>query len=157
MTSAKKWTHPIINFSLIFVVHQTNRMKFVNPWLLIPMPWKKNIELGLYMNPFYSNITVHILCTIFYTFPKALTRRICSTIKSLFSWWSFPLFLCPKCVIQWGYCKEKLDASTSLNNTRILHPCEMAFGIPRNFFQGIPGNKGVDFHGKFGLGIPRNS
>ena len=28
-------------------------------------------------------------------------------------------------------------------------PCEMAFGIPRN--------KGVNFHGKFGLGIPRNS
>ena len=79
-----------------------------------PNALKKNIELGLYMNPFYSNITVHILCTIFYTFPKVLTRRICSTIKSLFSWWSFPLFLCPKCVIQWGYCKEKLDASTSL-------------------------------------------
>ena len=30
-----------------------------------------------------------------------------------------------------------------------LYPCEMAFGIPRN--------KGVNFHGKFGLGIPRNS
>ena len=28
-------------------------------------------------------------------------------------------------------------------------PCKMAFGIPRN--------KGVNFHGKFGLGIPRNS
>ena len=36
-------------------------------------------------------------------------------------------------------------------------PCEMAFGIPRNFFQGIPRNKGVNFHSKFGLGIPRNS
>ena len=36
-------------------------------------------------------------------------------------------------------------------------PCEMAFGIPRNFFLGIPRNKGVNFHGKFGLGIPRNS
>ena len=30
----------------------------------------------------------------------------------------------------------------------------MAFGIPRNFSLGIPGNKGVNFHGKFGLGIP---
>ena len=28
-------------------------------------------------------------------------------------------------------------------------PCEMAFGIPRN--------KGVNFHGKLRLGIPRNS
>ena len=30
-------------------------------------------------------------------------------------------------------------------------------GIPRNLFLGIPRNKGVNFHGKFGLGIPRNS
>ena len=37
------------------------------------------------------------------------------------------------------------------------YPCEMAFGIPRNFFLGIPRNKGLNFHGKFGLGIPRNS
>ena len=30
-------------------------------------------------------------------------------------------------------------------------------GIPRNFFLRIPRNKGVNFHSKFGLGIPRNS
>ena len=29
-------------------------------------------------------------------------------------------------------------------------------GIPRKIL-GIPRNKGVNFHGKFGLGIPRNS
>ena len=29
-------------------------------------------------------------------------------------------------------------------------------GIPR-IFLGVPRNKGVNFHGKFGLGIPRNS
>ena len=45
-----------------------------------------------------------------------------------------------------------------LKNTKVVifpeaHPCEMDFGIPRNFFQGIPRNKGVNFHGKFGLGI----
>ena len=28
-------------------------------------------------------------------------------------------------------------------------PCEMDFGIPRN--------KGVNFHGKFGLGIPNHN
>ena len=33
----------------------------------------------------------------------------------------------------------------------------MDFGIPMNFFPGIPGNKGVNCHGNFGLGIPRNS
>ena len=30
-------------------------------------------------------------------------------------------------------------------------------GIPRNLLLGIPRNKGVNFHGKLGLGIPRNS
>ena len=30
-------------------------------------------------------------------------------------------------------------------------------GILRNLFPGIPRNKGVNFHGKFGVGIPRNS
>ena len=33
----------------------------------------------------------------------------------------------------------------------------MAFGIPRNLFLGIPRNKGVNFHGKFGLGIPNHN
>ena len=28
-------------------------------------------------------------------------------------------------------------------------------GIPRSLFPGIPRNKDVNFHGKFGLGIPR--
>ena len=36
-------------------------------------------------------------------------------------------------------------------------PFEMDFGIPRNFFPGIPGNKGVNFHGNFGLGIPNHN
>ena len=33
----------------------------------------------------------------------------------------------------------------------------MAFGIPRNSFLGIPRNKGVNFHGKLGLGIPNHN
>ena len=33
----------------------------------------------------HHNISVHILHTILYTFPKVLTRRICLTIKSWFS------------------------------------------------------------------------
>ena len=32
----------------------------------------------------------------------------------------------------------------------------MAFGIPRKIL-GIPRNKGVNFHGKFGLGIPNHN
>ena len=37
-------------------------------------------------NPLYPNINMHIFYTVIYTFPKVLTRRICLTIKSFFSW-----------------------------------------------------------------------
>ena len=32
------------------------------------------------------NISLHILCTVFYTFPNMLIMRICVTIQSFFSW-----------------------------------------------------------------------
>ena len=44
------------------------------------------------INPLHPNITIYILHTVLYTFPKVLTRRICLTIKSFISWGSFPLF-----------------------------------------------------------------
>ena len=44
------------------------------------------------MSSLRPNINMHILHTVLYTFPKTLTRRVCITIKSFFSWWSFPLF-----------------------------------------------------------------
>ena len=65
------------------------------------------------INPWHSNISMHILHTVFYTFPKVLIRRICFTIKSSLSWWSFPSFLWPWCVIQEWYCKEKFDCGHS--------------------------------------------
>ena len=34
-------------------------------------------------NPLHPNISMHILHTILYTFPKVLTRRICLPIKRL--------------------------------------------------------------------------
>ena len=40
---------------------------------------------------FNPNISVHFLHTVLYTFPIVLTKRICLTIKSFFSWWSIPL------------------------------------------------------------------
>lgn len=39
---------------------------------------------------------------VLHTFFKVLTRRICLTIMSLFSWWSFPLLSCDQ---EW-YCRE---------------------------------------------------
>ena len=53
---------------------------------------------------------MHILHTFLYTFLKVLTRRICLTINSHSSLWSFPLFSWLQCLIQGWYCKEKLDA-----------------------------------------------
>ena len=40
----------------------------------------------------HLNTNMHNLHTALFLFPKVLTRRICLTIKSFFSWWSFPLF-----------------------------------------------------------------
>ena len=36
------------------------------------------------INPLHPNISMYILHTVLYTFPKVLTRRICLTIKSFF-------------------------------------------------------------------------
>ena len=47
------------------------------------------------LNHFLPNISMNILHTTPQTFPRVLTRRICSTIKSFFSWWSSPLFSWP--------------------------------------------------------------
>ena len=56
------------------------------------------------INLLHSNISMHILLKVLYTFPIMLTGRICLTIKSLFSWWSFPLFSWCRRVIQGWSC-----------------------------------------------------
>ena len=37
------------------------------------------------VNPLHPNISLHILYTVLYTFPKVLTRRICLTIMRSFT------------------------------------------------------------------------
>ena len=64
------------------------------------------------INPLHPNISMYILHTVLYAFPK-LTGGICSIIKIFFSWWSLILFLWPKCVIQRWYCEDKLEARPS--------------------------------------------
>ena len=65
------------------------------------------------------------LHTFLYTFLKVLEKNVFLTIKSFFSWWSFPLFSWPQCLIQGWYCKEiyflffKLD---SLHFSVYLNP-----------------------------------
>ena len=49
----------------------------------------------LNIEPLHPNISLHILLTVLYTFPKVLTRRICLIIKRFPSWWSFLVFSCP--------------------------------------------------------------
>ena len=75
-----------------FLVHENNLIQ------LIKSP--KSLYMRLFLNPLPPDISVHILHTIHYTFPKVLTRRICLIITSCFSWWSFPLFSWPWHLIQ---------------------------------------------------------
>ena len=54
-------------------------------------------------DPLHPNISMHILHTVLYTFPKLLERRICfKTIKSFFGW-----------LLHGWYCREKLHVDTS--------------------------------------------
>ena len=45
------------------------------------------------LNPLHPNISMHILHTALYTFPKVLTGRICLPIKRFLPRWTFPFFL----------------------------------------------------------------
>ena len=51
----------------------------------------ENLLLGSFSisHPLNPNISMYILHTVLYTLLKVLTRRICLTINSFFSWWSF--------------------------------------------------------------------
>ena len=66
---------------------------------------------------FLTLYTIRLVCLFsilfFYTFFKVITRMICLTNKSTLSWWSFPLFFWPQCVIQGWCCEEKLHANHS--------------------------------------------
>ena len=72
-----------------------------------------NLQLGTVYNT--RNLMSHLthcsltsVCIFLIHFFKVLIRRICSTIKSFFRWWSFPLF---SCMIHGRYYRKKLDAS----------------------------------------------
>ena len=77
--------------------------KFVDtPRYLVALEWH-----FCCISPLHPNISMQILHTVLHTFTKVLTRRICLTIKSVFSWWSFSLFwlmtlICDSGVILWG-------------------------------------------------------
>ena len=76
-------------------------------------PHLKQLRLWLYLNPLHPNISMHILHTFLYIFTGVMTRRICQTIKSFLSCWSFPLISWHESLNQGWYGKEKLDAGHS--------------------------------------------
>ena len=47
---------------------------------------EKNPEITIPVKPLHPTISMHVLHTALYAFTKVLTRRICLTIKSSFSW-----------------------------------------------------------------------
>ena len=77
-----------------------------------------------FFNSLHLNISMHILHSFLHTFLKELTRRICFTIKSFFSWWSFPLLIPHFNVL----CNLLLYRRTATCNLIVLqkwlrHPC----------------------------------
>ena len=83
-----------------FIHHDKHYIKFV-------------MGISLSINPLHPKIGMHILHTVFCSTPKVLTKRICLSVLRIFSWWSFPLFSWPYCVMQGLYCWEKLYVSHS--------------------------------------------
>ena len=86
-----------IEVIFVFIKNRNGSERFVNDW----------ISNGLgHFSSLHPNISMQILHTVLYRFLKVLTRRICLTIKSFFSWWSFPSFSAPYRVIQWWKLKR---------------------------------------------------
>ena len=46
----------------------------------------KKEQAAFRLNLLHPNISMHILHTVLYTFPEVLSRRICLTVRSFFSW-----------------------------------------------------------------------
>ena len=60
--------------------------------------WSHHIKVMSFacvLTLFTCNISLHILLTVLYTFPKAPPKRNCLTIKRFFGCWSFLLFSWP--------------------------------------------------------------
>ena len=49
-----------------------------------PVEKESDVKFHAPVNPLHPNISMHILHTVFFTYPKVLTRRICLTIKKFF-------------------------------------------------------------------------
>ena len=75
-----------------------NRISTHSSWPAAELRWRARNTQKITLNPLHPRISMHILHTVLYIFPKVLTGRICLTINNFLSWWSFPLFSWPWCV-----------------------------------------------------------
>ena len=92
-----------------FVLFIVNQIGFMLPWVCSvtdhntdstsDLSMNRNTATrNLFVNPLHPNISMHFPQTVLYTSPMVLRKRICLIIKSVFSWWSFPLFSWPQCL-----------------------------------------------------------
>ena len=104
------WQRKIRELGKWLRVNQRELFYHRRPWLLwTPLLIQVMVIIRetfgiMAINLLHSNISMHILLKVLYTFPIMLTGRICLTIKSLFRWWSFPLFSWCRRVIQGWSC-----------------------------------------------------
>ena len=81
---------PVWHAIFLHIYYSTNQkafytLKMTSKWLPCPSLF----------HPLHPNASLHMLHTLLQTFPRVLIKRICLTIKSFFSWWSFPLIWWP--------------------------------------------------------------
>ena len=83
----------------------------VSNFTLTNLQYQKSRSGQLAINPFHPKIGVYILHTVLFTFLLILTRRMCLTIRSFLSLWSFSLH-------SWPYIWFKSD--TASRNWKIV-------------------------------------
>ena len=113
------------------------RQNFPHPFLSHVFPLQKPMAITwVCIYSLHPEISIHILQSVLTAFWNVLTRRICLKVKSFFCCWSFSLFSWPQCVILRWYCKEKLDASQSLEGKGLIliNPSEWRGELREKFF-----------------------
>ena len=92
------WSPPTWDISCPFFFFFNPPILTVGFFMIPPPMWSRNyfcwtellskflllhcIQILLSLNPLHPDISMHILHTVLYTFPKVLTGRICQKIKS---------------------------------------------------------------------------
>ena len=79
-----------IAVTILLNCHMTSRQGAKTHCVDVPLINSVNRRMDRWMDGLihlHPNISMYILHTVLHTLPKVLTRRICLTTKSSFSWW----------------------------------------------------------------------